>query len=161
MSQLHLVNLRDVVGIASEHLESVNALTPTLLDVARISSLDGAAKLLLVDAHNTSIMRNSRKPAFKWLEYNGGPTFTFSSDLMQAESRKRVFNVKRGKTKEKPTERRLKMTKHAVAESSYDKSIDIHVSRHGPRGYEFGPFAPDWYISNCSFEGQLHESFCC
>ncbi|KAL0722376.1 hypothetical protein Bca4012_036975 [Brassica carinata] len=138
MSQLHLVNLRDVVGIASEHLESVNALTPTLLDVV-----------------------NSRKPAFKWLEYNGGPTFTFSSDLMQAESRKRVFNVKRGKTKEKPTERRLKMTKHAVAESSYDKSIDIHVSRHGPRGYEFGPFAPDWYISNCSFEGQLHESFCC
>ncbi|CAH2064922.1 unnamed protein product [Thlaspi arvense] len=88
---------------------------------------------------------DSRKPAFKWLGYNGEPTFTLSNDLIQAESRKRVFgtdltnvSVKRSKTHEK-----LKMKKHAVAESSYNnKSFDAHESRHGSRGYQFGPFAP-------------------
>ncbi|KFK34110.1 hypothetical protein AALP_AA5G103100 [Arabis alpina] len=145
---------------------------------ARIISLDEAAKLLLGDAHNTSIMRtkvrrlydianvlssmnliekthtlDSRKPAFKWLGYNGEPTFTFtlSNDLMQAESRKRVFgtditnvNVKRSKTHENAaSERTLKMKKHAVEESSCNKSFDTtHESRHGSRGYQFGPFAP-------------------
>ncbi|CAA7043341.1 unnamed protein product [Microthlaspi erraticum] len=144
-------------------------------DEARIISLDEAAKLLLGDAHNTSIMRtkvrrlydianvlssmnliekthtlDSRKPAFKWLGYNGEPTFTLSSDLMQMESRKRVFgtditnvSVKRSKTNENASERRLKMKKHAVAESSYNKSFDAYESRHGSsRGYQFGPFAP-------------------
>lgn len=68
---------------------------------------------------------------------------------MQAESRKRVFgtditnvNVKRSKTHENDTERRLKMKKHAVAESSYDKSLDAHEKRYGSSGYQFGPFAP-------------------
>ncbi|CAH8337219.1 unnamed protein product [Eruca vesicaria subsp. sativa] len=134
----------------------------------RIISLDEAAKLLLGDAHNTSIMRtkvrrlydianvlssmnllekthtlDSRKPAFKWLGYNCEPTFTLSSDLMQAESKKRVFgtdltnvSVKRTKTHEHATERRMK--KHAVAESSYNQTFDAH----GSRGYEFGPFSP-------------------
>ncbi|KAF8100070.1 hypothetical protein N665_0231s0010 [Sinapis alba] len=140
---------------------------------ARIISLDEAAKLLLGDAHNTSIMRtkvrrlydianvlssmnliekthtlDSRKPAFKWLGYNGEPTFTLSSDLMQAETKKRVFgtditnaSVKRSRTHENATERRMK--KHAIAESSYNKTFDdAHESRHGSRGCEFGPFAP-------------------
>lgn len=69
---------------------------------------------------------------------------------MQMESRKRVFgtditnvNVKRSKTSEDASERRLKMKKHAVAESSYNKSFDAYESRHGSsRGYQFGPFAP-------------------
>ncbi|CAH8350706.1 unnamed protein product [Eruca vesicaria subsp. sativa] len=137
---------------------------------ATIISLDEAAKLLLGDAHNTSIMRtkvrrlydianvlssmnliekthtiDSRKPAFKWLGYNGEPTFTLSSDLMmQAESKKRVFgtdlsnvSVKRSKTHDDnaSTERRLKMKQ---AESSYNRIFDAHESR----GYQFGPFAP-------------------
>ncbi|KAL1192823.1 E2F transcription factor-like E2FE [Cardamine amara subsp. amara] len=141
---------------------------------ARIISLDEAAKLLLGDAHNTSIMRtkvrrlydianvlssmnliekthtiDSRKPAFKWLGYNGEPTFTLSSDFMQMESRKRAFgtditnvNVKRSKSSssshENASERRLKMKKHAVPESSYNKIFDAHESR----GHHFGPFAP-------------------
>ncbi|XP_010426284.1 PREDICTED: E2F transcription factor-like E2FE [Camelina sativa] len=141
---------------------------------ARIISLDEAAKLLLGDAHNTSIMRtkvrrlydianvlssmnliekthtlDSRKPAFKWLGYNGEPTFTLSSDLLQMESRKRAFgtdltnvNVKRSKSssssQEIATERRLKMKKHTTPESSYNKSFDVY----GSRGYQFGPFAP-------------------
>ncbi|CAN7059703.1 unnamed protein product [Brassica oleracea var. botrytis] len=137
----------------------------------RIISLDEAAKLLLGDAHNTSIMRtkvrrlydianvlssmnliekthslDSRKPAFKWLGYNGEPTFTLSSDLMQAESKKRVFgtdltnvSVKRSRTHENATERRIKMKQHAIADSSYNQSSD---DAHESRGYEFGPFAP-------------------
>ncbi|XP_010503439.1 PREDICTED: E2F transcription factor-like E2FE [Camelina sativa] len=145
---------------------------------ARIISLDEAAKLLLGDAHNTSIMRtkvrrlydianvlssmnliekthtlDSRKPAFKWLGYNGEPTFTLSSDLLQMESRKRAFgtdltnvNVKRSKSssssQDNATERRLKMKKHSTAESSYNKSFDVYESRHGSTGYQFGPFAP-------------------
>ncbi|CAL9247211.1 unnamed protein product [Arabidopsis halleri] len=145
---------------------------------ARIISLDEAAKLLLGDAHNTSIMRtkvrrlydianvlssmnliekthtlDSRKPAFKWLGYNGEPTFTLSSDLMLLESRKRAFgtdltnvNVKRSKSssssQENATERKLKMKKHSTPESSYNKSFDVHEPRHGSRGYHFGPFAP-------------------
>ncbi|KAL9294247.1 E2F transcription factor-like E2FE [Arabidopsis thaliana] len=148
-------------------------------EAIRIISLDDAAKLLLGDAHNTSIMRtkvrrlydianvlssmnliekthtlDSRKPAFKWLGYNGEPTFTLSSDLLQLESRKRAFgtditnvNVKRSKSssssQENATERRLKMKKHSTPESSYNKSFDVHESRHGSRGgYHFGPFAP-------------------
>ncbi|KAL0651957.1 hypothetical protein Bca4012_094648 [Brassica carinata] len=138
---------------------------------ARIISLDEAAKLLLGDAHNTSIMRtkvrrlydianvlssmnliekthnlDSRKPAFKWLGYNGEPTFTLSSDLMQAESKKRVFgtdltnvSVKRSRTHESATERRIKMKQQAIADSSYNQSSD---DAHESRGYEFGPFAP-------------------
>ncbi|KAF8106653.1 hypothetical protein N665_0136s0025 [Sinapis alba] len=88
---------------------------------------------------------DSRKPAFKWLGYNGEPTFTLSSDLMQAESKKRVFgtdlsnvSVKRSKTHDNATERTLKMKQHAIAESSYNRIFDAHESR----GYEFGPFAP-------------------
>ncbi|KAG2329661.1 hypothetical protein Bca52824_000841 [Brassica carinata] len=137
---------------------------------ARIISLDEAAKLLLGDAHNTSVMRtkvrrlydianvlssmnliekthtlDSRKPAFKWLGYNGEPTFTLSSDLMmQTEPKKRVFgtdltnvSVKRSRTHENATERRMKMKQHMIADSSYNQSSD-----DGLRGYEFGPFAP-------------------
>lgn len=37
------------------------------------------------------------------------------------------------------------MKKHAIAESSYNKSFDDHESRHGSRGYQFGPFAPATY----------------
>lgn len=72
---------------------------------------------------------------------------------MQMESRKRAFgtdltnvNVKRSKSssssQENATERRLKMKKHTTPESSYNKSFDVHESRHGSRGYQFGPFAP-------------------
>ncbi|KAL0713819.1 hypothetical protein Bca4012_020797 [Brassica carinata] len=88
---------------------------------------------------------DSRKPAFKWLGYNGEPTFTLSSDLMmQAEPKKRVFgtdltnvSVKRSRTHENATERRMKMKQHMIADSSYNQSSD-----DGLRGYEFGPFAP-------------------
>ncbi|KAJ4895622.1 E2F transcription factor-like E2FE [Raphanus sativus] len=111
-----------------------------LYDIANVlSSLN-----LIEKAHTL----DSRKPAFKWLEYNGGPTFTFSSDLMQAETKERVFgtdlrnvNVNRTKTKENVTEEAVD-DKNMQWQSYYDKSIDVHVSRHGPRGYEFGPFAP-------------------
>ncbi|KAJ4890377.1 E2F transcription factor-like E2FE [Raphanus sativus] len=138
---------------------------------ARIISLDEAAKSLLGDAHSTSIMRtkvrrlydianvlssmnliekthtlDSRKPAFKWLGYNGEPTSTLSCDLMHDESKKRVFGtditnvtVKRSRTHENATEGRMKMKQHAIADSSYNQSSD---DAHESRGYEFGPFAP-------------------
>ncbi|XP_010550672.1 PREDICTED: E2F transcription factor-like E2FE [Tarenaya hassleriana] len=85
---------------------------------AQVISLDEAAKLLLGDAHNTSIMRtkvrrlydianvlssmnliekthtsDTRKPAFKWLGYSGQPLHIPSNDLKQSESRKRVFGT--------------------------------------------------------------------
>ncbi|KAF8088951.1 hypothetical protein N665_0525s0011 [Sinapis alba] len=108
-----------------------------LYDIANVlSSMDLIEKTHTLD---------SRKPSFKWLGYNGEPTFTLSSDLMQAESKKRVFgtdlsnvSVKRRKTHDNATERSLKMKQHAIEESSYNKIFDAHESR----GYEFGPFAP-------------------
>ncbi|KAF3604210.1 hypothetical protein F2Q69_00035604 [Brassica cretica] len=173
-------SLPDSSKIDNRREKSLGLLTQNFIKLficsqATIISLDEAAKLLLGDAHNTSIMRtkvrrlydianvlssmnliekthtlDSRKPAFKWLGYNGEPTFTLSSDLMmQAESKKRVFgtdlsnvSVKRSKTHESATERSLKMKHHAIAESSYNRIFDAHESRHGSRGYEFGPFAP-------------------
>nr|VDC75964.1 unnamed protein product [Brassica rapa] len=173
-------SLPDSSKIDNRREKSLGLLTQNFIKLficsqATIISLDEAAKLLLGDAHNTSIMRtkvrrlydianvlssmnliekthtlDSRKPAFKWLGYNGEPTFTLSSDLMmQAESKKRVFgtdlsnvSVKRSKTHDSATERSLKMKHHAIAESSYNRIFDAHESRHGSRGYEFGPFAP-------------------
>ncbi|EOA25058.1 hypothetical protein CARUB_v10018365mg [Capsella rubella] len=173
----------DLSKIDNRREKSLGLLTQNFIKLfvcseARIISLEEAAKLLLGDAHNTSIMRtkvrrlydianvlssmnliektqtlDSRKPAFKWLGYNGEPTFTLSSDLMQIESRKRAFgtdltnvNVKRSKSssssQENATERRVKMKKHSTPESSYNKSFDAHEARHGSRGYQFGPFAP-------------------
>ncbi|XP_010546013.1 PREDICTED: E2F transcription factor-like E2FE [Tarenaya hassleriana] len=85
---------------------------------AQIISLDEAAKLLLGDAHNTSIMRTkvrrlydianvlssmnliekthtseTRKPAFKWLGYSGEPVHVPSNNFKQNETRKRVFGT--------------------------------------------------------------------
>ncbi|KAJ0248426.1 E2F transcription factor-like E2FE [Hirschfeldia incana] len=172
----------DLSRIDNRREKSLGLLTQNFIKLfvcseARIISLDEAAKLLLGDAHNTSVMRtkvrrlydianvlssmnliekthtlDSRKPGFKWLGYNGEPTFTLSSDLMmQAESKKRVFgtdltnvSVKRSRTHENATERRMKMKQNLTeADRSCNQTFDdAHESRHGSRGYEFGPFAP-------------------
>ncbi|KAL5544338.1 hypothetical protein UlMin_008122 [Ulmus minor] len=85
---------------------------------ADMISLDEAAKLLLGDAHNTSIMRtkvrrlydianvlssmnliekthttDTRKPAFRWLGLGGKPEKVSDQNLVNNESRKRAFGT--------------------------------------------------------------------
>ncbi|KAF3437803.1 hypothetical protein FNV43_RR20559 [Rhamnella rubrinervis] len=136
-----------------------------------VISLDEAAKLLLGDAHNSSIMRtkvrrlydianvlssmnliekthtaDSRKPAFRWLGLGGRAKDGSTHNLIINESRKRSFgtdvtNISFKRNKVDSS------TNGQMKNASFAHEIDGHSileqdSKDGLKSYQFGPFAP-------------------
>ncbi|KAM1026039.1 hypothetical protein ACFX13_039733 [Malus domestica] len=128
-------------------------------------SLDEAAKLLLGDAHNASVMRtkvrriydianvlssmnliekthtsDTRKPAFKWLGLRG-------KEEVPQETKKRAFGTditnvssKRGKV-DSSIGGKLDGQKQKGLVGEADRS-NLEDSKDGSKSYQFGPFAP-------------------
>ncbi|XP_048330204.2 E2F transcription factor-like E2FE isoform X1 [Ziziphus jujuba] len=137
---------------------------------ADVISLDEAAKLLLGDAHNSSIMRtkvrrlydianvlssmnliekthttDTRKPAFRWLGLRGKAESGSTHNLALNESRKRSFgaDVTNISFKRNKVDSSIGgQIKHARSAHEVDVSVLEEDSKDTSKSYQFGPFAP-------------------
>ncbi|KAH7529185.1 hypothetical protein FEM48_Zijuj05G0157600 [Ziziphus jujuba var. spinosa] len=135
-----------------------------------VISLDEAAKLLLGDAHNSSIMRtkvrrlydianvlssmnliekthttDTRKPAFRWLGLRGKAESGSTHNLALNESRKRSFgaDVTNISFKRNKVDSSIGgQIKHARSAHEVDVSVLEEDSKDTSKSYQFGPFAP-------------------
>ncbi|OMO77564.1 hypothetical protein CCACVL1_14969 [Corchorus capsularis] len=134
-------------------------------------SLDEAAKLLLGNAHNTSIMRtkvrrlydianvlssmnliekthtlDTRKPAFRWLGYGENSEKRSAAAVALDESRKRAFGTDLtnicSKRNKGDTCNDVNRCMKMQKQINVENRSSLEDSQQGPKSYQFGPFAP-------------------
>ncbi|GAV80838.1 E2F_TDP domain-containing protein [Cephalotus follicularis] len=169
------------VYIENKRKKSLSLLTQNFAKLFLCSSvdmitLDNAAMALLGETHNSGALRakirrlydfanvfssinliekthqpESRKPAFRWLGWQGKPENESTTSLDQKESKKRLFEAD--------------ITNYSLKRNQEDCAVDCIVNRpmhkrhkdlendcngnksgehlkQGPKGFVFGPFAP-------------------